>query len=172
MEDATLAQVAAVLARRMDTELPDVRVDEVPTRRYPTNEMAAHLIGYVGEASETQMNADGLQSGAIVGQSGIEKIYNKLLMGEDGARHVVVNSVGREIRTLEELPASEGRRVQLTVDYDLQKAAGRRVHGQRLQRRGGGARSQKRGSARVHQPACLRSERVCGRHRSRRRGRR
>jgi penicillin-binding protein 2 len=123
VEDATLAQVAAVLARRMDTELPDVQVDEVPTRRYPDNEMAAHLIGYVGEASESQMNADSLQSGAIVGQSGIEKIYNKLLMGEDGARHVVVNSVGREIRTLEELPASEGRRVQLTVDYDLQKAA-------------------------------------------------
>jgi penicillin-binding protein 2 len=123
VEDATLAQVAAILARRMDTELPDVQVDEVPTRRYPDNEMAAHLIGYVGYASESQMDADNLQSGAIVGQSGIEKIYNKLLMGEDGARHVVVNSVGREIRTLQELPASEGRRVQLTVDYDLQKAA-------------------------------------------------
>jgi penicillin-binding protein 2 len=123
VEDATLAQVAAVLARRLDTELPDVQVDEVPTRRYPTNEMAAHLIGYVGEASESQMTSDGLQSGAIVGQSGIEKIYNKLLMGEDGARHVVVNSVGREIRTLEEIPANEGRRVQLSIDYDLQKAA-------------------------------------------------
>ena len=43
-----------------------------------------------------------LKSGDIVGQSGIEKIYNALLMGEDGARRVVVNSVGREIRTLEE----------------------------------------------------------------------
>ena len=69
------------------------------------------------------MGADGLQSGAIVGQSGIEKIYNKLLMGEDGERRVVVNSMGREIRTLNEIPASEGRRVKLTVDYDLQKAA-------------------------------------------------
>src|SRR5436190_24296834 len=39
VEDATLAQVAAILARRMDTELPDVQVDEVPTRRYPDNEM-------------------------------------------------------------------------------------------------------------------------------------
>jgi penicillin-binding protein 2 len=123
VEDATLAQVAAVLARRLDTELPDVQVDEAPTRRYPTNEMAAHLIGYVGEASETQMGSDGLQSGAIVGQSGIEKIYNKLLMGEDGEKRVVVNSMGREIRTLNEIPASEGRRVQLTVDYDLEKAA-------------------------------------------------
>ncbi len=44
-------------------------------------------------------------------------------MGEDGASGVVVNSMGREIRTLEEIPPSEGRRVQLTIDYDLQRAA-------------------------------------------------
>jgi len=123
VEDATLAQVAAVQARRLDTELPDVLVQEIPTRRYPTNEMAAHLIGYVGEASEAQVASDGLESGAIVGQSGIEKIYNALLMGQDGARHVVVNSMGREIRPLSEDRYVEGRRVQLTIDVDLQKAA-------------------------------------------------
>ena len=44
-------------------------------------------------------------------------------MGEDGARRVVVNSMGREIRTLEEIPRHEGRRVQLTIDIDLQRAA-------------------------------------------------
>ena len=44
-------------------------------------------------------------------------------MGEDGARRVVVNSVGREIRTLEELPPVQGRRVQLTINYAMQKAA-------------------------------------------------
>ena len=43
-------------------------------------------------------------------------------MGDDGARRVVVSSVGREIRTLEEEPATEGKRLALTVDYDLQKA--------------------------------------------------
>src|SRR5688572_12667576 len=109
VDDASLAQVAAVLARRLDSELPDVVVEEVPTRRYPTDELAAHLFGYVGEASEGQIASDGLQSGTIVGQAGVEKIYNKLLMGENGARRVVVNSVGREIRTLEEVPANEGR---------------------------------------------------------------
>ena len=122
VDDASLAQVAAVLARRLDTELPDVVVEEVPTRRYPTEEMAAHLFGYVGEASESQVSDGTLASGAIVGQSGIEKVYNALLMGNDGARHVVVNSMGREIRTLEEIPPSEGKRLQLTLDYDLQKA--------------------------------------------------
>jgi penicillin-binding protein 2 len=122
IEDATLAQVAALMARRLDFELPDVRVEEVPTRKYPTDALAAHLFGYVSQASEAQLG-DGIEQGAIVGQQGIERVYNKLLMGEDGAKRVVVNSVGREISTLEEVPPKEGRRVQLTVDYDLQKAA-------------------------------------------------
>src|SRR5262249_13021592 len=97
VQDATLAQVAAVTARRLDFELPDVFVERVPTRRYP-EAMGAHLFGYVGEVSDAQVVVDAnLKSGDIVGQSGIEKIYNSLLMGEDGAKRVVVNSVGREI---------------------------------------------------------------------------
>ena len=123
VDDASLAQVAAVLARQLDTELPDVQVDEVPTRQYPSESFAAHLFGYVGEASEGQVETEGLNSGAIVGQAGVEKIYNKLLMGEDGARLVKVNSMGREIGLVKEIPATTGRRVQLTIDKDLQRAA-------------------------------------------------
>jgi penicillin-binding protein 2 len=121
--DATRGQVAAVRARRLDFELPDVVVEEVPTRSYPET-IAAHLFGYVGEVNDTQVSSDedGLKSGDIVGQSGIEKVYNAMLMGEDGARRVVVNSVGREIRTLEEDQPTEGKRLQLTIDYDVQKA--------------------------------------------------
>lgn len=123
VQDATLAQVAAVTARRLDFELPDVVVEEVPTRQYPTA-LASHLFGYVGEVSDAQVAAESgaLKSGAIVGQSGIEKVYNTLLMGNDGAKRVVVNSVGREIRTLDEDEPVEGKRLQLTLDYDVQKA--------------------------------------------------
>jgi penicillin-binding protein 2 len=122
VQDASLAQVAAVMARRLDFELPDVVVEQMPTRRYP-DAMAAHLFGYVGEVNDAQVSeSDRLKSGDIVGQSGIEKVYNSLLMGEDGAKRVVVNSVGREIRTLEEDPPNEGKRLALTIDYDLQKA--------------------------------------------------
>jgi penicillin-binding protein 2 len=123
VQDATLAQVAAVRARRLDTELPDVVVEQVPTRSYPET-MGAHLFGYVGEVNDAQVAlGDGsLKSGDIVGQSGIEKVYNAMLMGEDGARRVVVNSVGREIRTLEEEQPTEGKRLQLTVDIDVQEA--------------------------------------------------
>ena len=123
VDDASLAQVAAITARRLDFELPDVVVEEVPTRRYPGEGIAAHLFGYVGEVNDTMVAADDtLKSGDLVGQAGIEKIYNALLMGQDGAKVVVVNSLGREIRTLEEVPPTEGKRLQLTIDYDIQKA--------------------------------------------------
>ena len=122
VQDATLAQVAAVTARRLDFELPDVVVEQVPTRRY-LDTMAAHLFGYVGEVNDAQIaDAEMLKSGDIVGQSGIEKTDNAMLMGQDGAKRVVVNSVGREIRTLDEVPPSEGKRLQLTIDNDVQKA--------------------------------------------------
>src|SRR4029453_10488894 len=118
--DASLAQVTAVRARRL--ELPDVLVEQVPTRRYP-DKLAAHAFGYVGEVSDKEVSEDeSLKSGDIVGQGGIEKVYNSQLMGIDGARRVVVNSLGREIRTLEQVEPIEGKRLQLTLDYDLQKA--------------------------------------------------
>jgi penicillin-binding protein 2 len=120
VQDASMAQVGAVSAHRL--ELPDVLVEEVPTRRYPEL-LAGHLFGYVGEVSDAQVTENSaLKSGDIVGQMGIEKTYNALLMGEDGARQVVVNSVGRQIRTLDEQEPAEGKRLQLTIDLDVQKA--------------------------------------------------
>jgi penicillin-binding protein 2 len=124
ISDASMAQVAAVLARRL--ELPALMVEQVPTRRYPDQSLAAHLFGYVGEITEWQLarpENDGLRSGDLIGQAGVEQTYNRLLMGEDGARRVVVNSAGREIDVLGEITPTEGRRLQLTIDYDLQAAA-------------------------------------------------
>jgi penicillin-binding protein 2 len=121
VHDATFEQLAAVAARQVD--LPDVVIQEVPTRKYPSDALAAHLIGYVGEANEAQIAERGYNLGAIVGQTGIEKNYNDVLMGRDGARLVVVNSTGREIRKLNEIPPVEGQRVQLTLDLAMQKAA-------------------------------------------------
>jgi penicillin-binding protein 2 len=124
LHDASMAQVAAYSARRL--ELQDVQLDPVPTREYPEQELAAHLFGYVGEISEAQLGRpefEGMLPGAFIGQAGIEHTYNKLLMGRDGARLVTVNSVGREIKEVDRLGATEGQRLQLTIDYDIQKAA-------------------------------------------------
>ncbi len=121
IEDASLAQVAAVMARSL--EFPEVVREKVPTRQYPTDDLAAHLFGYVGEVTEEQLTGQqDMRAGDIVGQSGVEKVYNALLQGEDGAKKVVINSTGREIRTLEEVQATEGRRIELTIDYDVQRA--------------------------------------------------
>ena len=150
VEDASIPQVAAVLARR--SEMPDVQVDEVPTRQYPADSFAAHLFGYVGEASEGQVVADGLHNGAIVGQAGVEKIYNKLLMGVDGAKVVRVNSLGREIDTVGEHRGHPG--APRPTDDRHRSAARRRrgIQGRRLQWRRGRDGSENRRSARVHEP--------------------
>ena len=121
IHDADLGQVAAVRARQL--ELSEIVVQEVPTRKYPSESLAAHLIGYVGEASEDQVTEGGLSLGSIVGQFGVEKIYNRYLMGDDGGRRVVVNSTGREIRELDREEPTEGQRLQLTLNLSMQKAA-------------------------------------------------
>ena len=122
IEDASLEQVARIRARSF--EYPEITIEHVPTRRYPAQALAAHLFGYVSEANENQLD-DRIRQGTIIGQQGVERVYNDMLMGEDGSKVVIVNSMGREIEEVAELSKDpvEGRRVQLTIDYDLQKAA-------------------------------------------------
>ena len=125
IENASSEQYIAVWARRW--ELPGIVPQQVPSRKYPGSDLAAHVFGYVGEIREDQLQRteySGIEPGSIVGQAGIELAYNKVLMGTDGTRMVVVNSVGREIGQPigEELP-KEGRRLQLTIDADVQQAA-------------------------------------------------
>ena len=124
IQDASLAQVSAVYARKH--ELPDVLVEQVPTRRYPSDDVAAHLFGYVGEITDNQLARPefaSLTPGAVVGQAGIEQTYNSWLMGRDGAKVVVVNSLGRELGSHDETPPAEGKRLELTIDEDIQRAA-------------------------------------------------
>ncbi|HET9264685.1 MAG TPA: penicillin-binding protein 2 [Vicinamibacterales bacterium] len=123
IENATEAQVIAMLARRSD--LPGVSFENLPTRKYPASDMAAHLFGYVSEVNEAQLSRpeyEGLEAGARVGQAGVEQAYNKLLMGTDGGRAVAVNSLGREIFEVDKDYPLEGRRLQLTIDADVQRA--------------------------------------------------
>jgi penicillin-binding protein 2 len=123
ISNATLEQVIAVRARKW--ELPGIEARPGPSRRYPSNEMAAHLFGYVTEVTEAQLQRpeyQGVESGDLVGQAGVEQAYNKLLMGSEGNRAVVVNSLGREIQELDKQDPVEGQRLQLTIDADLQKA--------------------------------------------------
>ena len=80
-----MAQVAAVAARQVD--LPEVVIQQLPTREYPEGGMAAHLFGYVGQIQENQLQRPEfakLETGAMIGQTGVERSYGSLLRGSDG----------------------------------------------------------------------------------------
>ncbi len=120
---ASDADIAFVESHRED--LPVLELMMVQRRRYPYGEMLANTIGYVGEVSEKELErSDGkYRPGDIVGKAGLEREYNSTLEGTDGMRRVVVNSVGKPVRTLADIPAIPGKPIQLTIDYDLQSVA-------------------------------------------------
>ena len=97
----------------------------VHRRKYPGDGFMAHAIGYVGEVNEKQIEASSgrLRPGDIAGKSGLERTYNDTLMGADGMRRVIVNSLGKEVGKLEQKEAIPGKPIHLTIDYDLQLAA-------------------------------------------------
>src|SRR6266849_2148824 len=94
--EASPSDIAFIESHRSD--LPVLEMLMVHRRRYPHGDMLASAVGYVGEVSEQQVeNSSGrLRSGDIVGKFGLERQYDETLMGTDGMRRVVVNSVGKE----------------------------------------------------------------------------
>jgi penicillin-binding protein 2 len=120
---ASQGDIAFVESHRAD--LPVLELMMVQRRRYPHDDMLANAIGYVGEVSVQDMEkSDGhYRPGDIVGKAGLEHEYNETLEGTDGMRRVVVNSVGKAMRTLEDVEALPGKPIQLTIDYDLQALA-------------------------------------------------
>ncbi len=70
-----------------------------------------------------EKNPDRYRPGDIVGKAGLEKQYNDQIEGTDGMRRVVVNSVGKVMRTLDNVEAIPGKPIQLTIDEDLQQIA-------------------------------------------------
>jgi penicillin-binding protein 2 len=97
----------------------------VHRRHYPHGDMLGSAVGYVGEVSAEQVEASDskLKPGDTVGKSGLERQYNETLMGTDGLRRVIVNSIGKEVGRLEQQDAIPGKPIQLTIDYDLQAIA-------------------------------------------------
>ncbi len=120
---ASQADIAFVESHRAD--LPVLELMMVQRRRYQHGQMLANTIGYVGEVSSQQLEqSDGhYRPGDIVGKAGLEREYNDQLEGTDGMRRVVVNSVGKAMRTLDNVEAIPGKPIQLTIDYDLQAIA-------------------------------------------------
>lgn len=129
-EDITPDEQAFIEAHR--DELPELETIMVHRRLYPINGFLAHLIGYVGEVSDEDLNSpqfETYQPGAVVGKSGVEQFYNDILIGKDGSRRALVNSHGKEVGRLSTDPAIPGRPLKLTIDLDIQKAAEESLNG-------------------------------------------
>jgi penicillin-binding protein 2 len=121
--EATPGDVAFIESHRAD--IPALEMLMVQRRRYLPGGFMAAASGYVGEVSEQQIESSNgkLRPGDIAGKSGLERQYNDLLVGTDGMRRVIVNSVGKEMGRLSEQEAIPGKQIQLTIDYDLQQIA-------------------------------------------------
>ena len=128
--EATDADLAFVESHRVD--LPELELMMVQRRKYPPNDFLAHVIGYVGEVSPQQLDqqaGDRYKPGDIVGKAGLEREYNDTLTGTDGMRRVIVNSVGKPVRTLDDTEPIPGKPIQLTIDYNLQAVAEQELAG-------------------------------------------
>jgi penicillin-binding protein 2 len=128
--EATDADLAFVESHRVD--LPELELMMVQRRKYPLNDFLAHVIGYVGEVSPEQLDqqsGDRYKPGDIVGKAGLERQYNDTLTGTDGMRRVIVNSIGKPVRTLDDTEPIPGKPIQLTIDYELQAVAEQELAG-------------------------------------------
>jgi len=127
---ATMADIAFVEAHRW--EFPELDLLPVHQRSYPRRTIAASVLGYVGEVSEETLAQPGSEyrMGDVIGKSGIERTYDRVLTGQNGMRRVVVNSRGQEMGSMTTIDAVTGNDLRLTLDLDIQMAAEAALGGQ------------------------------------------
>ncbi|HEX9093143.1 MAG TPA: penicillin-binding protein 2 [Coriobacteriia bacterium] len=107
-------------------EYPGIQVEAAAVREYPQGALAAHVLGYTGEISESQLKGEQLPDyrlGDIVGKAGVESEYDKVLQGEKGYRRLEVDSKGRVRGVVAEGDPRAGKDIVLTIDADVQAVA-------------------------------------------------
>ncbi|MDD2853264.1 MAG: penicillin-binding protein 2 [Desulfuromonadaceae bacterium] len=122
----TRDQVEIIEENRM--RLPGVEIEMKPVREYSNDQLASHLLGYIGEVSEKELNMAGYENynpGDYIGKNGIERALEKELHGSDGGRQFEVDARGRVLRTISESYPTVGNSVVLTIDMAVQKQAER-----------------------------------------------
>ncbi len=128
-QDLSLPQFAYIAARKI--EYPELDIKQETKRSYNYGELFSHVIGYVGEITDEQLKSkefSGAEKRDYVGQSGLERYYNSLLMGTNGYERKVVDSHGAELKEFssnhpDRKNAIPGKILKLSLDFDVQKAA-------------------------------------------------
>jgi penicillin-binding protein 2 len=114
--------------------LAGVLIQVKPQRHYILREFACHLIGYLGEISENQLNsgryADN-KAGDLIGKYGVEKTWDKELNGMRGGEQVEVDAAGRKLKVISRKPPLPGQNIVLTIDKDLQLLAEKGLEGKK-----------------------------------------
>lgn len=108
------------------SSFPGVVIQAQPVRKYIYQNFAAHIFGYVGEISETELKirqAEGYITGDIVGKSGLEKVYDKYIRGTVGAERIEVDANGTLVEVLGKKQPIIGNDLVVTLDYNIQRAA-------------------------------------------------
>jgi hypothetical protein len=160
--NAPFAVRAAVEETR--DELPGIDVFVEPLRHYPHGTLAAHLLGYAGEINDVELDSlgvDGYRSGDLIGRSGVERSYEEILRGQDGAEFEVVNAAGQRVSTLTE--GRRGCRSAVTISSSRSTCACSRHSRTRWRTsiaRRRRARPQRRLGARAREPPGVRSQRI------------
>ncbi|MCX7982531.1 MAG: penicillin-binding protein 2 [Syntrophales bacterium] len=115
-------------------ELPGVTIEPTAIRSYKEGEMVGHIVGYIGEVTQQELEHKdwaNCRIGDIVGKSGIERAYDIHLRGISGAEQVEVNAVGKVVRSLGRIEPIPGNNVVLTINLDVQRAAWNALQGRR-----------------------------------------
>ncbi len=133
---------------------PCVLIGTTSLREYPDGAAFSHIVGYIRQMTEADYplyqdikDAEGnpiYSQSDIVGQSGIEKLYERDLNGTDGKITMEVDKQGRRMNVIGSTDPIPGKDVYLTIDSELQKTTYHAVEEALrkviLQRLGGGKR--------------------------------
>ena len=98
------------------------------SRNYPYKENYTHVLGYVSRASisditENETIRQNHVPGLRVGKTGLEKTFEKDLIGVNGVQRYEVNAYGKRINQLEHIDGVKGKNITLTIDTEVQKLA-------------------------------------------------
>ncbi|MDD2484029.1 MAG: penicillin-binding transpeptidase domain-containing protein [Eubacteriales bacterium] len=119
------AQTIVTLEER-GSALNAVEVVAESVRYYPNGETAAHVLGYLGQISESEKEdykKKGYSTSDMVGKDGVEKAFESILKGEDGIKNVEVNAFGDLVTVISDSGAKKGKDIYLTIDLEVQKTA-------------------------------------------------
>lgn len=118
--------IAWIEAHQDDSAYPEMQLIRAWRRQYPQDGFATHVIGYVGEISESELNMPqylDYQQGDIIGKDGLEREYDQQLRGVDGQQRVLVDNWGHERQMEGTKEAVPGKDLHTTLDLDLQAVA-------------------------------------------------